>query len=222
MKLRPKLKLFEQKKGIIPHWPVMGWHKLESSLWLFVHYFEWCIVIQPQKMNQKFEETPETWHNWWLSCPCKCSKLNCSEDLLWVQAGEYNTRDRSCEHAITSVRCMGWLMPCIGLNMGSGKPMVFPKWVAQVWVRFLFLAHHSTPLPITTVSQVCTGKLWECEPNFYCFFTYILSIFISVNLLCHTVMEPYIWLHQPCIHLHLQSTSPLTPTPIPLQKQCKL
>ena len=47
----------------------------------------------------------------------------------------------------------------IGLHMGTGKPTVFPKWVSQVWVQCLALAHHSTPHTYTAVSQVYTGKL---------------------------------------------------------------
>jgi hypothetical protein len=45
----------------------------------------------------------------------------------------------------------------IGFNMGTGKPMVFPKKVTWVWVRYWILAHRSTPRTRTTVSQVYAG-----------------------------------------------------------------
>ena len=38
-------------------WDDMNWSHCHDYLFTIM-------VIQPQKMNQKFEETPETWHNW--------------------------------------------------------------------------------------------------------------------------------------------------------------
>ena len=45
----------------------------------------------------------------------------------------------------------------LGFAMGIGLPMVFPKWVSQVQVQYVILAHHSILCTNTVVSQVCTG-----------------------------------------------------------------
>ena len=47
----------------------------------------------------------------------------------------------------------------LALNMGTGKPEVFPKQVVWVWVRSWILAHHGTLRTYTAVSWVFTGIL---------------------------------------------------------------
>ena len=47
----------------------------------------------------------------------------------------------------------------LGFNTGTGLPVVFPKWVSRVRVRFWFLADRDTPRTHSTVSRVCTDTL---------------------------------------------------------------
>ena len=68
---------------------------------------------------------------------------------------------------------------CLGLNTGTGKPAVIPKWVSWVWVQFWFLVHCNTPCTCVAVSQVCTGKLQYGDLNFYCFLLIFFQCFFS-------------------------------------------
>ena len=113
---------------------------------------------------------------------------------------------------------IGALMQHLGLNTGAGKPTELPKRVMRVQVRFSFLAHHGTPLPVPWYFGYVRVNSNKVILIFTVFFLFSFGIF-SVNSSRHTVTEP-IWLCQPRIYLG-NPLSPLTLTPIPLQKQCK-
>lgn len=110
----------------------------------------------------------------------------------------------------------------LGLNMGAGKPMVFPKWVTWVQVWFSFLAHCGTLLPIPWYHGYVQVNSNKVILIFTVFFLLFFSVF-SVNSSCHTVMEPNMALSatHTSLLLTINPLSPLTPTPIQLQKQCK-
>ena len=63
----------------------------------------------------------------------------------------------------------------LGFNTGMGKPEVFPKRVAWVWVRHQILAHHSILHTCTTVSQVFTGIL-----QMYLYYLFILLLHLTI------------------------------------------
>ena len=112
-----------------------------------------------------------------------------------------------------------WEEEGVAFNMGMGKPVVFPKRIAQVQVWWWNSAHHDTPCTHTVVLQVWTGKLQQGDLNFSLIFPFFTSVF-SVNSGCHTVMEPYMARSAACIFL-LTINSLLSYTPICYELYCQ-
>jgi len=97
-----------------------------------------------------------------------------------------------------------WLL---GLNMGTGKPTVFPKWVSWVRVRFWFLAHR---VPVPQCSGVAGTHRFivvSLSPFFLHFKLGFVLFFSLLFYLCHIVMEPNMAVRAAC------TSSPLPPPP---------
>jgi hypothetical protein len=70
--------------------------------------------------------------------------------LQWLLENLMSKRGRP-EMAISHVNrgnSLLYMVGGVGLNKGAGKPAVLPKRVTRVRVRFSFLAHRGTPLPV--------------------------------------------------------------------------
>ena len=99
-------------------------------------------------------------------------------------------------------------IPCflsLGFNTGTGKPVVFPKQVQQVQVRFWFLAHCDTLCTHTAVSQIFT-VYYNKVRLIFCVLNLVFSLF-SPNSLCHTVTQS----NMAVPAMHTSFTSSLSP-----------
>ena len=79
------------------------------------------------------------------------------------------------------------------MNTGAGKPAVFPKRVVRVRVRFSFLAHRGTPLPIPRCCGYSRVK-YIFNLLMYIFYYYISSRCLFNILRCD--VEQSLKLHE--------------------------
>jgi hypothetical protein len=111
----------------------------------------------------------------------------------------------------------------LGLNTGAGKPAVFPKRVWRVQVRFSFLAHRGTPLPVPRYCgyvRVNPNKVILIFTVF--FFLFFFQCFFSKFITSRRDETKYGTVSRThTFASYHQPTLSFTPTPIQLQKQCK-
>ena len=102
----------------------------------------------------------------------------------------------------------------IGLNTGAGKPAVLPKQVTRVRVRFSFLAHRGTPLPVLRYCGYVRVNPNKVILIFTLFFLFFSVFFFSKFIMSHCDKTKYGTVSRVCFFAsYYNLLSPSLPLP---------